>query len=92
MTRVFPTLILALPLASLPLIASAGPDASTVFAERCASCHGPDGAGLETTPDIRGVPLNVLRRALTGADGMPEFEFDSAEIAALHAYLGALSD
>lgn len=92
MASVFSALILALPLACLPKVAVAGSGAGTVFAERCASCHGPDGAGFETTPDIRGVPLNVLRRALTGADGMPEFDFESAEIAALHAYLGALSD
>lgn len=62
------------------------------FAETCAGCHGPEGAGEETTPDIRGVPINVLRRALTGADGMPEFDLSSAEIAALHAYLATLSE
>ncbi|MEZ5685844.1 MAG: hypothetical protein R3D78_08080 [Paracoccaceae bacterium] len=51
-------------------------------------CHGPDGgAGNHTRHSRRAV--NVLRCAPTGADGMPEFELDSAEIAALHAYLGA---
>ncbi|MEX5729561.1 mono/diheme cytochrome c family protein [Rhodovulum iodosum] len=61
-----------------------------IFNTNCIICHGETGAGDDETPDIRGIPLGALRRALHGFDKMPEFALDDDAVAALHAYLRSL--
>ena len=61
-----------------------------LYTENCVACHEETAEGGEDFPDIRGVPVALLKRALKNTDGMPEFDFSTQEITALHAYLRSL--
>lgn len=61
-----------------------------LFTDNCAACHGDDGRGVDSEPDIRGKSPAQLRRAFGGMDAMPEFDFTDDEIAALAEYLHVL--
>lgn len=57
-----------------------------LYQRNCRACHGPLGTS-GSGGQIRGSSERTVRRALGGAEGMPEFEFEDAEIAALVAYV-----
>lgn len=77
--------------AAAPAFAGDMPGGETLYVEHCLDCHGEDASGGDNSePDIRGVNMVMLDRALSGMDAMPEFEFSDAEVTALHAYLQLL--
>ncbi len=74
-------------------------DGADVFAGTCASCHGPDGAGIEfVAPDLRAftpkLVVNVLNHGKKAAIGtMPSFatKLNSKQKEAVGAYITSLS-
>ena len=60
--RLYLALTLLLSLATLPLSADKGDSGKgkTVFSSRCASCHGPDGAGKESIAKMFKVQMRPL--------------------------------
>ena len=87
---IVPILLLASP-AIANGVDTAGPEVAgkMLFEENCVECHGED-AKEGASGDIRDADLQQVRRAVRGTDAMPEFEFESEEIAALVAYLETL--
>lgn len=78
--------------ASLALFADAQ-DGPTLFASRCAGCHGADGAGGEHAPSIVERSRRDLRATIKDgiqAGGMPAFSFTDPEMTALVSYIAAL--
>ena len=79
-----------------------GPDprGSTVFAERCAICHGADGRGGERGPDIVTAPRaanrpiadieRVIREGVPGG-GMPPVALPGDDVAAVARHVSALA-
>lgn len=72
-------------------------DPATLFAQNCATCHGPQGAGLAGggAPALAGRGLtaqSVAERMIEGAAGMPSFRgrLTDVELATLAAYVAAL--
>lgn len=81
---------LALALLASPV--AADPVGQALFLDNCAACHGEDGTGVDSEPDIRGQSAAQLKRAFNGMDAMPEFAFEPDEVDALVAYLHILED
>lgn len=57
----------------------------------CAECHGLDGAGIESAPDVRGATRSMVREALVGAFDMTDIELTNEELAAVVEYLRSLN-
>ena len=62
--------------------------ATSVFARDCAGCHGSDGAGSATGPDIRCAVRTLLADAVrNGRGAMPPVPLSAAELTTVAAYL-----
>jgi len=85
-------LVLTLPLAAWP----EGRDGLTrrggeLFRQECAPCHGED-AVSGASGDIRGVSLATVKRAIRGAEQMPDMDLPEADLAAIAAWLSAIDN
>ena len=62
---------------------------ASLFVQDCAGCHGTDGAGSATAPDVRCTARTLLADAVRRGRGqaMPASELSDAEVATLAAYL-----
>lgn len=63
----------------------------TAGASGCAECHGLDGKGIESAPDVRGATRSQVREALRGAFDMNDIKLTSEELAAVIEYLRSLN-
>jgi len=72
-------------------VARGGTGAADVFTQNCAGCHGTDGAGGATGPDVRCTVKSVLADALRRGRGqsMPAFPLSGADVTTIASYLGA---
>jgi ubiquinol-cytochrome c reductase cytochrome c subunit len=69
---------------------SGGPGATSVFAQDCAGCHGTDGAGGSSGPDVRCTVRPLLADAARRGRGttMPPFTLTSADLTSIASFLG----